>query len=332
MKNDVQSDILKDFIKNKKRILITTHLNPDADGIGSELALAAFLQQQHIETVLLNSDPLPAFFTFLDTRQEIEQFQPERDNERIRSCDGVIIVDVSEKKRLGDIAEAIPETMPLAVIDHHLVTEPVSEFMIIDENASSTGELIYELLNQYDVQWTREIIDALYACILTDTGSFRFSNTTAKTHRITAALLDHGARFQLVYSSIYESHSKHRAWLMGELLASMKFEADDKLAWFVLSQDVLQKTNAKLWEAEGLSDLPRSIKSVQISVMFTETKDGCAKASFRSRGLVPVNDLAAQFGGGGHKFAAGAHLDQPLDAAIKQVVDACRARLSQFNA
>lgn len=308
------------FLQDKKTILVTTHLNPDGDAIGSQMALAFYLERIGKEVVLINSDPAPKFFHFLDQENKIQVYSHDLDS-LIQSFDGIIIVDVSEWKRLGRIGDVLKQSeIPVACIDHHLSSIKISDAQIIDQYASSTGELVYDFLLTNEAEFTQNIIDALYTCILTDTGSFRFSNTTARTHQITADLLIQGARFKDIYSIVYESNSKNRTWLMGELLAKMNFECDDRVAWFVMSQELLQKTGATLDETEGFSELSRTIQTVEISVMFTEPKQGMAKASFRSKGRVPINELAAQFGGGGHKFASGAALSMPLDQAIALVI------------
>ena len=155
---------------------------------------------------------------------------------------------------------------------------------------------------------------------MTDTGSFRFSNTTPKTHLIAAELIELGVDFRKVYQHVYESYSPARSLLMGHLLANMHFEASGKMAWFILSQDILKTTGAELWEIEGFSELPRSIKGVEISVMFAETPDGFTKASFRSKGNIPINGLANKYGGGGHKYASGALIANALSDAVPRVV------------
>ena len=313
-------DSINAFLQNKKNILISTHLNPDGDALGSEIALAHYFRQIGISFKILNSDPTPAFYQFLDLERWVEQYIPEMHSRMLSNFDGCIIVDVSEFDRLGEMCAVIKNAdFPIACIDHHLSASSISMAQVVDEHASSTGELVYDFLRSNNAAFTQEIVDALYTCIVTDTGSFRYSNTTPNTHRITADLIEKGARFQYIYSALYESDSKSRARLKGRLLANMHFESDDRFAWFVLSQDLLAQTKAQIWESEGFSELPRLVKNVEISIMFTEAKDGTVKASFRSKGNIPINELARQFGGGGHKFAAGAALSMTLKEAVPEL-------------
>ena len=314
---------LQSFINRSRKLIITTHLNPDGDAIGSEIAMATYLQHLGKDVIIVNSDRIPDYFRFLAQNIKVSQYDQHQHDALIRACDGCFVVDTSEWKRLGEISNSLKTfQIPIFCLDHHLESTKLSEASIIDDTASCTGELIYDFLSDTRAQFTIEIVDALYTCVLTDTGSFKFSNTSPKTHQMAANLLAKGARFQHIFSEIYESDSKARSWLKGHLLASMKFDHNDKLAWFVLSQDLLRRTGAEEWEAEGFSELPRFVKGIEISVMFTETKNGFAKASFRSKGRIPVSDLAKQFGGGGHKYAAGATLDWPLQESIQRVIGA----------
>ncbi len=313
---------VREFLADKERLLVTTHVNPDGDAIGSQMAMAHYLRQLKKEVYLLSSDPTPKFFHFLDPKAEVTLYKPDDHLSLIQSLDGGVVVDISDWKRLRGVGEAIRTfSLPIACIDHHIPTDEIGIVQISDQGASSTGEMLYDFFIDSKANMTAEIIEALYTCILTDTGSFRFSNTTALTHRIAADLFDRGVDFRKIYEHVYENYSKSRSLLMGYVLAEMQFECDDRLAWFVLSQELLKRTNANLWEAEGFSELPRSIEGVEISLVFTEAEDGKTKVSFRSKGRIAINGLANKFGGGGHKFASGATLMLPLTKAIPAVVE-----------
>ncbi len=322
---------IREFLHNKQNILITTHLNPDGDALGSELALAHYLVQTGKAVRIINSDPLPHFFEFLTNGIKIEQYNQEKHAHVFSSFDGCLVVDVSEWKRLGATSHALKESgLPIACIDHHLSVGQLGDTQVIDNCASSTGELLYDFLLTIKADFTQPIVDSLYTCILTDTGSFKFSNTTSQTHRVTADLMDKGANFQRIYAELYESDSASRTVLKGNLLANMQFDCDGRFAWFVMSHELMKECGAKSWESEGFSDLPRSIQGVEISIMFSEDEDGLAKASFRSKGRIPINTLAEQFGGGGHKYAAGAALEWPLSVAVDKVTKAAKLYLENF--
>ncbi|NOY59505.1 MAG: bifunctional oligoribonuclease/PAP phosphatase NrnA [Calditrichaeota bacterium] len=316
-------DAITNFLENKKRLLITTHAHPDGDApLGSQIALAGFLRKIGKEAVLINCDIIPKFFQFLDENNEIQTYAGKEHDDLIRSTDGAIIVDISDWARLRKVGEAIRRfNLPVACIDHHIPSDDMGKAVVSDQTASSTGELLYDLIVNSPVEMDQQIVNALYTCILTDTGSFRFSNTTPTTHQVTADLLRRGAEFRKIYERVYETNSKNRSILMGNLLANLHFECNDRLVWFVLTQELLQKTGAELWETEGFSELPRSIEGVEVSLMFTETKDGKAKISFRSKGRIAINGLANKFGGGGHKFASGAATTMDLQEALHTVLE-----------
>ncbi len=311
------------FIEDKNRLLIITHLNPDGDAIGSQMALAHFLRQRDKVVHLFNADPTPKYFKFLDPLNEILEFSEQSQHHRqmIGDVDGVIAVDASEWGRFGRLGTFIANlNLPLACIDHHLQTETIGQVRIIDEKASSTGELIYEYLTRQECRWTQEIVDALYTCVMTDTGSFRYSNTNVRAHQIAADLLQKGARFQTIFEKIYENYSKARMILMGRLLAEMRFACQDRLVYLVLSQAMLKETGAELWETEGFSELPRNMSHVEVSILFTEVNERLTKASIRSKGKISIHELASKLGGGGHRFAAGVTLPLPLEQTIDKVM------------
>ncbi len=321
-------DSIRPFLEEKEKILITTHLNPDGDAIGSEIALSHFLQQSGKEVVIINSDPTPEFFTFLDPEVRIQQYRPDTHPDIIASCDGAMILDVSDWSRIRSVGEDIRHhQLPVACIDHHISKGSFSDVWISDPTASSTGELLYDYFRFSNAKMTQTICNALYTCILTDTGSFRFSNTTPTTHRIVAELLEQGTDFRHVYSQVYENYTSRRAVLMGHLLVNMHFEVEGRLVWFVLTQDLLRQTQAEPWETEGFSELPRNIRGVEISLMFSESPEGFTKVSFRSKGRVPINGLASAFGGGGHRFASGALIQKRPQDCIETVLDRARSLL-----
>ncbi len=318
------------FFQDKKNLLITSHRTPDGDAIGSEVAMAHYLRQLGKSVHIVNLDATPKYFRFLDPVDEITIFEPAAFAELLPCLDGGVIVDINEWSRLAELGRAIrTHGLPIACIDHHIPTEHVGTIEMIDTTVSSTGELVFDFLDHSKADWQQMIIDALYTCLLTDTGSFRFSNTSPRTHRIAAHLLSRGARYREVYKQVYESFSQNRIHLAGRLMASIVFECGGKLAWFALPQEMLRESGVQAWEIEGLSELPRSVEGVELSLMFSETRDGLTKVSFRSAGTIPISGLAAAFGGGGHAFAAGATLNEPFEEAKQRVLVKTRAMLNE---
>jgi phosphoesterase RecJ-like protein len=312
---------LRDFLRNRTRLAVTTHINPDGDAIGSQMAMAHYLRQMGKEVVLVNCDVTPDYFRFLDPANEIVLYSEQDHEAAMAALDGCLVVDISDWGRLRGLGQALRRhRIPVACIDHHIPTDEMGEVHICLQEASSTGEMIYDFLLDSGADLTLPIVDALYTCIMTDTGSFRFTNTTARTHLIAADLLGRGAHYRAIYEQVYENNSKQRTLLMARLLERMHFACDDRLAYFSLSQELLRETGAQLWETEGFSELPRTIARVEVSLMFTETEAGTTKVSFRSKGRVAINGMASLFGGGGHKFASGATLAMDLNQAVEVVV------------
>ncbi|MBN2008812.1 bifunctional oligoribonuclease/PAP phosphatase NrnA [candidate division KSB1 bacterium] len=315
-------DEIKQVIDKNKIFILTTHINPDGDALGSEIAMAGYLQQRGKTVYIVNNSPTQNNYSFLDPRNHIIIFDADTHAPLIRQADVFIVVDISDWDRLKELGKQIQASLATTIcIDHHHITEPFASIDIIREQASSTGELIYEFLNYVNCEFTPEICQALYTCILTDTGSFRFSNTTALTHAIAADLMERGVNARSIYQWVYERNSPTKIALMGRAITDFHYECNRKLVWFVLSRQMFKETNAHQWDTEGLPELPRTIDGVEVSLMFTELRDGKVKISLRSSGKIVIGDIAIKLGGGGHNFAAGALLNQTLDEAIPFVLD-----------
>jgi len=318
-------DAIRLEIQQHQNFIITTHVNPDGDGLGSQAALARYLRSPRggNKTVhLLNSNPTPPNYAFLDPRGDVEIFDARRHEHIVSEAQVVFILDISEWERLRDLGKMIrPLNLRKVCIDHHPAEKPFGDIDVIYPAASSTGELMYELLVALGAMIDNKTAEALYAALLTDTGSFRFSNTSPHTHEVVARLIEAGASPQVIYQNVYENQSRAKVRLLAKALDSLNFETDGRLVWFAISQSMLRETGAQPRDAEGFADYPRSITGVEVSLMFLETEKGKVKVSFRSKGQHVINGLANRFGGGGHAFAAGALMDGPLQEAIRLVLN-----------
>lgn len=312
-------------IHQNQHFIITTHVNPDGDGLGSQVALARYLRSAAggNKTVhLLNSSPLPSNYVFLDPRGEIEVFGASRHSAIVHNAQAIFILDISDWERLRELGKVVqPLPMRKICIDHHPHTQPFADIDVIYPEASSTGEIMFELLTGLGGSVDQKTAEALYTAILTDTGSFRFSNTTARSHQVIARLIDAGALPPLIYQRVYESQRRERVRLFAKALDKLRYEAGGKLAWFVISQAMMRETGGQPRDTESFPEYPRSIEGVEVSIMFLETETGRVKVSFRSKGRYVINGLANRFGGGGHLYAAGALMDGPLEQAIKAVLE-----------
>lgn len=309
-------------ISDHSSFVLTTHINPDGDGLGSEIALAEYLRSMGKQVTILNKSPIAPNYRFLDRDREIITYDVNEHRDLLEQAEAYFILDISDWGRMKEIGTFLKSTTkPKICIDHHHCPYQFTEMDFIDEKVSSTGELVYELLIALNAKFTTRIAEAIYTCILTDTGSFRFSNTTPRAHQIVSRLVELGVNSRQVYQEVYEQNSPAKMKLLGHILKSLKFESDGNLAWFNITQKMLKQTGANSWDTEGFADFPRSIQGVEVSLMFTELDENRTKVSFRSKGKIVVNTVAMKLGGGGHEFASGAMLEYPIQDANAIVLE-----------
>lgn len=303
------------------RYVLTTHVNPDPDAIGSELALARFLASRGKIVAVLNHSPMPAYCAFLDPTGIIEQFDASRHANMILGADAIIVLDANQPNRLQTLKPYLLNAKAVKVcIDHHLDTQPFADLYIVDPESAATGEILYNLLTFLDKECiTPQIAAPLYAAIMADTGSFRFPKTDSGVHRIIADLLDHGANPVDIYRGIYDQGTANRLQLLGNVLATLQLAHNGAVAYLSASREMFKQTATTEEDIENFINYTLTIAGVQIGLMFTELPEG-VKVSFRSRGDIEVNKLAQEFGGNGHKNAAGARI-------VADRLDAVRARI-----
>lgn len=305
-----------EFILNltdtKDNFILTSHVNPDGDSIGSELALYYFLKNKGKTAKIINYSATPQNYIFLDKYNIIEKFDENIHKNSINEAEVIFILDTNEYSRVKTMAPFIKESPALKVcIDHHLGFEKNGfDHIYSDIESPSTGEILYKMFKSCGNNTiTKEIADNLYTAIMTDTGSFRFPRTDSETHRITAELIDIGVNPVDIYSEVYNKSTIGRLKLLSIFLKKLTIEYDGRLIYSILRQKDFEETGTTEFDTDGFSHPMMSLESVQIAVIFTEGKRG-TKVSFRSKGNIPVNELAKEFGGGGHKNAAGAWLER----------------------
>lgn len=323
-------ETVKTIVSQHRQFLFTTHVDPDGDGIGSELAIARFLQKLGKRTAIVNHSKTPANYEFLDTNKEIISFTPERDREKLLQAEVIFIVDTNQPERLRSMQPFIEQSTAIKiVIDHHLDPNRFADHYLVDEDATSTGEIAYRLLSAIDANlFDSFIARALYTAIMTDTGSFRFPRTDPEIHTIIAQLLEYGADPTDVYAQVYENWPLGRMRLLGEALRGMQTAYDGKLAYIVCTQKMFKDTGTTEVETDNFTNYPMSVKDVVVGILINELASG-TKISFRSKGDIPINELAKEFGGGGHKNAAGARLyNVTLDETITKVLQKTKKYVS----
>ncbi len=328
----VLNDEIRDLLVGAHRVIITTHVNPDGDAIGSELALAAALRQMGKEAAVINHNATPENYQWLDPQEEIIHFIPEKHRDLILKSDLTVILDTNQPDRLRSLEPFIRQSSsPILIIDHHLEPHPFGNHYLIDEAATSTGELVFKIMQELHLEITPAIASSLYTAIMTDTGSFRFPRTDPEIHSIVAELLGKGADPSLCYINVYEQWTAGRMRLLGEVLDSMKTAHNGRVAYVVCTQKMFRATGTTEVETDNFTTYPMSIRGVVIGILFNELATG-VKISFRSKGNIPVNRLAAEFGGGGHLNAAGARLiEGSLDDIVTKVVDRSKIYLDHLK-
>jgi len=307
----LQFEEVKQVINRSNNFVITTHVNPDGDGLGCETALLWFLRKLGKSAVVINVSETPDNYKFLDFGNEFIVFS-ESDKEsveKILNADAIFICDMNQSHRLKVMESyVIQSKAKKIIIDHHLETQNFADYYLVDVEAPASGEIVYRLIKLFDeVKIDEKIAIGIYTAIMTDTGSFRFPRTDSETHRIVAELLDVGVDPTFIYEKVYEQSSIGRIKLLGRCLSELETRYEGRLGFMVVTQKMLNDYGVKEWETDGFVQTILSVKGIKIAIFVLELKDG-VKLSFRSKGDIPINELAKEFGGNGHKNAAGARL------------------------
>lgn len=316
-------DLIK-IIKEKQRFVITTHINPDGDGLGSEIAFFHLLKSLGKEVSLINQDSPPVTYSFLDKVGNFCVYNRESHHDVFKSADVLLAIDLSSPDRLGTVEEELKNSHIYSVcFDHHPPDKKFADLHVVNENASSIGEMIYDLAKEMGLNITKDIALGIYVSILTDTGSFKYTNTNSKTHEIAAELLKFGIEPYSIYKNIYENNSYQKILLMGKMLSTFQLDESGKLAWAVVTQKALKETGFDFnsEDKEGFIDILRSLNGIEAVLIFSEKEEDIIKVSMRSKGNIDVNQIAMKFGGGGHPFAAGITLkDAKLEPTVQKIL------------
>jgi len=308
-------------IEKNHTFILTTHIIPDGDGIGSELALYEFLRSKGKEVTIINPTITPNMYKFLDPEERLIKIYSEKYRKQVIESDVIIFLDISTSSRLGKMSSIVEESNAQKIyFDHHISNGSISNVGLIDEDACATGEIIYDLIHRVRTNIDSKIAEYLYIAILTDTGSFRFSNSTPQCHIIAAELLKTGINPRKIYMKVYEHNTWEQAWLFGATLNSIERKLDGKVAVATLWQKDFERTGAKRDDVEGFVDCLDTINGVEGSVLLLELPTQKVKVSLRSKRDIDVNKIAAKFNGGGHMHAAGIQMEKKTIEEVKTLV------------
>lgn len=307
-----------DVIKSGSRFLIASHAHPDGDGIGSTIALGKGIEEFGKSAVMFNDDNVPFNLKFLPYTDQIVHKLPDG-----AKFDATFMVDCSQRERIqGDVAKLSREALgKIVLIDHHKLASPECDICCIDETAAATGEVICRLFKTGGMKITPEIANLLFCTFVVDSGSFRYSNTSSSLMSEAAMLIEAGANPWMISMAMDESNPPSYIKLLQLVLAT--FEMKNKVAWVVLTQQMLAESGADIDVAGEFINFPRSISGVEVAILFRETRLGDWKISFRSKNSVDVQKISSAFDGGGHAHAAGCTLKGNLalvkDRIFKEV-------------
>lgn len=307
------------IIEKNNSFILTTHVNPDADAIGSEIALYLILKELKKNVYIINHSQTPYNLKFLDIENKIEKYDPLKHYELFDKIDVLIAVDFNRADRTVSMKDKLDSFNGIKIcIDHHQDPENFVDYMFADEKYCATGHIIYDLiLNTNLIMLNHQIAYSIYAAIMTDTGSFRFERTTTEIHLVAAELLKYNVQPNEVYDKIYDQSKFSKIKLMGRALNTMQlYGVNNQIGYMKLMQEDFILTEAFESDTDSFVNYSLSVEGVKIGILFIELKEGF-KVSFRSKGKIPVNQLASEFNGGGHINASGARI---LDSNINDML------------
>lgn len=325
----VNMNTLTDIIKKSQTVAIISHVGPDGDTLGSMLGLSMALKQfsnlQKVDSIILGK--LPEVYDFLP---ETNSLKTPYDETLLDKYDLVISVDCAAEDRLAEALSIFKKARLSINIDHHQTNKEFGIMNIIDPKASSVGEMLVDIIEQIGCELTKEIAVCLYVSILTDTGGFRFENTTSKTLATCAKLLEKGINPNEIFKKCYEQKPLNMVLLQAFAINNAKFEENDKIAYTLVSRETIDKFGSQDSYTDGISEALRQAQVVEISMVLKETQNGNTKISLRSKN-VDICKIAEFFGGGGHRLAAGCVIEKKPEDAINEILPIAKKQLFNYE-
>ena len=323
---------IEQIISENEKIFISTHINPDGDSLGSAFAMYHYLKKIGKDCRIINHSEVPLVYSFLNKKEIFNEINDEN-IAFIKNADLGIILDIGDFYRLGEVANIIEGTTIETInIDHHPLTE--NNFFthnFINLDASSVGEILYSYFSSLGSDTIdKEMMLGIYSAVLTDTGSFRFSNTNQLSHEIAVDAIKMGINISEIYQNIYENSSVSRIKLLGNIIQKLNFDCNGELLWFALNNDMVKEVDGTNQDFDGFTDFFRGIQGVEIALMLYDLK-GKVRLSFRSKGKYKVNDVAKKMGGGGHPFAAAALVDGEFSDVKSTVLGLLSTYINNYN-
>lgn len=323
---DNRFDKVIDIINKGSRFLVISHVNPEGDAVGSAIAMGLGLKKLGKYSKVFFNDNIPNVLKFLPGAEDIAH---NIDSNEI--YDAAIVVDCGQLNRVGNNFKTIQQKCKIINIDHHITNDMFGNINVVIPDASSTGEVVYDLLTLMDVPITKDIAVNLYTSILSDTGSFRYSSTTPHALAVASELLKAGVDPWNISQRLYESHPVKRFKLLGKVLNTLEVTEDGQIAVLVVTLDMLKDAGADKDITEGFVNFARAVEGVEVGILFRESKPGEYKMSFRSRGNINVAEIGGIFGGGGHKNAAGCNITGTLEEVKEKILSAAIEKIRNIQ-
>lgn len=319
---------LATVIEQNERFMLTTHIRPDCDALGSTLAMAEVLRRLGKSVEIVVGYETPPNLAWIDPDRQIKQLDKDISREELEGIEVIIILDTSAWAQMSHLENFLKTSkVKKIVIDHHVSGDDMGAEMMKNDSASATGELVAEIIDFFKIEWDPKLAVPLYAAVATDTGWYRFPSVTGHTYRLAAKFLEGGAVPSEIYAQLNENETLARLKLVGRVLARAVTELDGRLIYTWVEEDDFEQTGALPTDTEDVINLTLSVGGTEGAIILVEQPEGQFKVSLRSRGKMHSAKVAETFGGGGHKAAAGAMVDGPLEVARERVLDAVRAAM-----
>ncbi len=303
---------------------LSTHVNPDGDALGSELALYSFLKDLGKQVKIFNTDTAPKNYRFLPFYDAILPAKALQND----FPEVLVVLDAGVLKRIGEsLSHSLIPTKATVNIDHHTAADHFGDYNLVETDASSTSEIIYRLIRHHGTPIGKKRALCLYTGIMFDTGCFRYSNSTPTAHHVAAELIKEGISVDEVYRAVYETLPVGTILLLGEVFQTLGMTPNGKIGWLYATQEMFRKTGTTREDVDGFINHIRSVDTVEVAILVSEQKNGESKVSLRSKSFVDVGEIASAFGGGGHQRAAGCEIDAPYEEAVAQLVAITQQRM-----
>lgn len=312
------------FLMEHDDFLIVSHVQPDGDAVSSTVMVGWLLSCLGKKFTMINEGPIPVRMKYLWGSSDIKNASLEQPEKAYKT---VICVDCADYGRVGRVTHWFADDKKILNIDHHPTNNGYGAVNIIKDDAAATAEILYDLIELMGLTWDKDAATAAYTGLLTDTGGFRYSNTSPKVMKIASALLAHGVNGPELAELLLEQMTFPQLKVLTKALNTLQLSEDKKIAWVVVTPQDMEECGALNDDLEGIVNYPRNIQGVEVGILFKVIKDDVVKVSMRSSGNVDVASLAKHFGGGGHVRAAGARVEGPWAQTVEQVVERVKKEL-----